>query len=141
MLLSEFEDMMRTPADGSCGLANPERVKCLIIDCFGLLSSLYRYGDIAYVGGGFGAGIHNINEAAVYGMPIIIGPKYKKFKEARDLISIGGAYSIKNTEELSSIVGCLIEDSDKLIQVSQIAKDYIQRNLGATDIIYRAIFQ
>lgn len=141
MLLSEFNEMMRTPSDGSCGLANPEGVRCLIIDCFGLLSSLYRYGDIAYVGGGFGAGIHNINEAAVYGLPVIFGPKYGKFKEAKDLISLGGAYSIASAEEFCSIIEPLIDDGDELAHVSQIAKDYIHRNLGATEIIYKSLFQ
>ena len=63
---------------------------CLIIDSFGLLSSIYRYGQIAYIGGGFGAGIHNTLEAAVYGMPVLFGPRYHKFKEAKDLIAVGG---------------------------------------------------
>ena len=73
---------------------------CLIIDGFGLLSSIYRYGEIAYVGGGFGVGIHNILEAAVYGIPVIFGPKYQKFMEAKQLLEENGAFSIKNYEEL-----------------------------------------
>ena len=73
-----------------------ENADCLIIDCFGLLSSIYRYGDIAYVGGGFGTGIHNVLEAAVYSIPVIFGPNYSKFKEATDLLNIGGATSITN---------------------------------------------
>ena len=71
--------------------ATPQNIQgsdCLIIDSFGLLSSLYRYGQAAYVGGGFGAGIHNINEAAVYGIPVIFGPKHHKFQEATDLIEV-----------------------------------------------------
>lgn len=70
----------------------------LIVDCFGLLSSLYHYGTVAYIGGGFGAGIHNINEAAVYGMPVVFGPKHQKFKEASDLITIGGGFEVKDKE-------------------------------------------
>ncbi|MDR1919421.1 MAG: 3-deoxy-D-manno-octulosonic acid transferase, partial [Tannerellaceae bacterium] len=69
---------------------------CLIIDSFGLLSSIYRYGDIAYIGGGFGKGIHNILEAAVYGIPVLFGPAHHKFKEARDLIAAGGAFPISD---------------------------------------------
>ena len=65
---------------------NVLKADCLIIDCFGLLSSIYRYGEIAYVGGGFGVGIHNTLEAAVYGIPVIFGPKYQKFMEATQLI-------------------------------------------------------
>ena len=87
--------------------ADEESVKkadCLIIDCFGLLSSIYRYGDIAYVGGGFGAGIHNVPEAAVYSLPVIFGPNFKKFKEAKDLIACGGAFTVKNKREFVSIV-------------------------------------
>ena len=72
----------------------------LIIDSIGLLSSIYKYGKIAYIGGGFGVGIHNILEAVAFGVPVIFGPNYKKFNEAKDLIALGGANSISNFEEL-----------------------------------------
>lgn len=81
---------------------------CLIIDTIGILSFLYRYADIAYVGGGFGVGIHNVLEPAVYGIPVIFGPNFKKFKEAEDLIQQGGAYSLKNTQGFQGLMDELI---------------------------------
>lgn len=112
----------------------------LIIDCFGLLSSLYRYGSVAYIGGGFGAGIHNINEAAVYGMPVIFGPKHQKFKEATDLIAEGGAYEVKDKESAAGVLDKLFTDENACSRAGEAAADYIQRNLGATDIIYADLF-
>ena len=114
-------------------------VRCIIIDCFGLLASIYRYGNIAYIGGGFGAGIHNINEAAVYGMPIIFGPRFDKFKEACDLTSLGGAFSIKSKEEFEQL---MLSMSDEKINLSgNIARQYIEQNIGATDKIFADIFR
>lgn len=112
----------------------------LIIDCFGLLSSLYRYGSVAYIGGGFGAGIHNINEAAVYGMPVIFGPRHQKFKEATDLIAEGGAYEVKDKESAAGVLDKLFTDKNACSRAGEAAADYIQRNLGATDIIYADLF-
>lgn len=133
MLLSEYEKY----ADDAEEIKG---VKCLIIDCFGLLSSIYRYGDIAYIGGGFGAGIHNINEAAVYDMPVVFGPKYHKFKEAVDLISYGGAFVVGNKEECEKILSLLIEEVSALDNASKIAGNYIKDNLGATQRIYNDLF-
>lgn len=141
MLWSEFQELHRTPNDGSCGAVNPDLTKCIIIDCFGLLSSLYRYGDIAYVGGGFGAGIHNINEAAVYGMPVIFGPKFSKFKEAGDLIERGGAFTVSGESDFRAVIDSLIEDASALERASKVAGDYIQDNLGATKRIYDKVFR
>lgn len=130
VLLSQYRDN----ADGI------EKAKCLIVDCFGLLSSIYRYGDIAYIGGGFGAGIHNINEAAVYNMPVVFGPKFQKFKEANDLVARKGAFVVNNECELAEIFTTLTTDSEKLNTASKIAGDYIQENLGATQRIYNELF-
>lgn len=133
MLLSEYEKY----ADDAEEIKN---VKCLIIDCFGLLSSIYRYGDIAYTGGGFGAGIHNINEAAVYDIPVVFGPKYHKFKEAVDLVSLGGGFVVSNKEECEKILSLLTEDASALDKASKIAGNYIKQNLGATQRIYNDLF-
>jgi 3-deoxy-D-manno-octulosonic-acid transferase len=108
-------------------------VDCLIIDCFGLLSSIYRYGEIAYIGGGFGAGIHNTLEAAVYGIPVVFGPKYQKFMEAIRLIDAKGAFSIKNYEELSALFDRLIYDEAFLREAGGNAGYYVTSNAGATD--------
>lgn len=108
---------------------------CLIIDCYGLLSSIYRYGEIAYVGGGFGAGIHNTLEAAVYGMPVIFGPKYQKFVEARELIELKGGYTISCYEELKPLLDSMLTDKMLLARTGEIARDYVASRAGATEKI------
>lgn len=113
---------------------------CLIIDCFGLLSKSYRYATVAYVGGGFGVGIHNINEAAVYGIPVVFGPKYDKFKEARDLIALGGAFSVNSGEDYAQIMTRMLDDRPYLAKCGKIAGRYIEGNLGATERIYNFVF-
>ena len=106
------------------------------MDSFGQLASLYRYGDIAYIGGGFGHGIHNINEAAVYGIPVIFGPKHQKFKEATDLINCGGGFEVSGKTQLESILNTLISDEKTLYTSGKAAGSYIARNIGATPAIF-----
>lgn len=115
--------------------------RVLIVDSFGLLSSLYRYGNIAYVGGGFGAGIHNINEAAVYGVPVVFGPRHHKFKEASDLIGRGGAFDIKSANEGRKILDRLVADEEFRIKAGEAAGAYIRENIGASDTIYQCIMR
>lgn len=110
---------------------NPADYDCLIIDCFGLLASIYRYGQIAYIGGGFGVGIHNVPEAAVYGIPVIFGPNFGKFKEARDLLEMEGAYTISNAGEFNAVMQ-LLDDDKKRKASGKAAGNYIRRNAGAT---------
>lgn len=112
----------------------------LVVDCFGKLSSLYRYGQVAYVGGGFGDGIHNVNEAAVYGIPVLFGPKHKKFKEATDLIACGGGFSFESRVELEKLLDAMLHDAGKRKAAGEKAGKYIKRNLGATDKAFREIF-
>lgn len=112
---------------------------CLIIDSFGLLSSLYQYGQAAYIGGGFGHGIHNINEAAVYGIPVIFGPKHDKFQEAKDLIECGGGFTINDATQFAKIMDRLTTDVDYLTTAGNIAGDYIKSHLGATEVIYQQL--
>lgn len=121
---------------------NISEADCLIIDCFGLLSSIYRYGEIAYIGGGFGVGIHNILEAAVYGIPVIFGPNYKKFQEAVDLIELGGAFSIADYTGFSRLMSDLLVDNSSLYASSAVvSNDYSQRNRGATIKVLDIIFK
>lgn len=121
---------------------NISEADCLIIDCFGLLSSIYRYGEIAYIGGGFGVGIHNILEAAVYGIPVIFGPNYKKFQEAVDLIELGGAFSISDYTGFSRLMSDLLVDNSSLYASSAaVSNDYSQRNRGATIKVLDIIFK
>ncbi len=107
----------------------------LIIDNIGMLSSLYQYGKIAYIGGGFGVGIHNTLEAAAFGLPVIFGPNYQKFQEAKDLIAIGVAKSVENTEELLAAFDYFATTDN-----GEIAANYVSNKKGATEIIMNKIF-
>ena len=107
----------------------------LIIDNIGMLSSLYYYGDIAYIGGGFGKGIHNILEASAYGIPVLFGPEYKTFQEAIDLVKLEGAFSVKSYKELMNILEKLVGNPEHLKKSGTIAKDYVKSSLGATKSI------
>lgn len=117
-----------------------KRVRGMIIDSFGKLSSLYRFVDVAYIGGGFGAGIHNLNEAAVYGMPVIFGPNNEKFKEAADLVECGGGFSVASREEFCHIIDILYGSPADLKLAGDAAGKYIRDHLGATDLIYNDLF-
>lgn len=117
-----------------------QQFQTLIIDNMGMLSRLYRYADITYIGGGFNkSGIHNTLEAAVYGKPIFFGPYYKKFKEARDLIEVGGAFSFSNEEEFQIKMDHLFNDPQQLLQAGNISKKYVEQNTGATKKIIQFI--
>lgn len=117
-----------------------ENSNVLIIDNIGMLSRLYKYATITYVGGGFNAsGIHNILEAAVYGRPVIFGPVYEKFIEATGLVECGGAFSIKNALQLEALLNDLLSDNEKLAFSSNAAKDYVYHNRGATGRIMNYI--
>ena len=111
--------------------------RVLLVDTMGLLSSIYRYGHIAYIGGGFGVGIHNTLEAAVYGMPVVFGPNWKKFREAHGLIDAGAAISVKNYREFAAALDRAFNEQQ---QMGQHAADYVQNERGATNIIYNALF-
>jgi len=112
---------------------------CLIIDCFGLLSSIYKYGEIAYIGGGFGVGIHNTVEAAVYGIPVIFGPNYHKFMEAKQLIAEQGGFSVSSAEELHALLDKFLSDETFLRQSGRHAGDYVLSRSGAADMIFNSI--
>ncbi len=118
---------------------NVLKADCLIIDCFGLLSSIYRYGEIAYIGGGFHAGIHNTLEAAVYGIPVIFGPRYEKFMEAVQLIEHKGAFTIKDYEELKSLLDTMLNEPAKMKEWGDNARNYVTSNAGASDKILSMI--
>lgn len=105
----------------------------LIIDCFGLLSSMYRYGDVAYVGGGFGVGIHNTLEAAVWNMPVIFGPNNKKFQEAQGLLKSGGGFEIHNFEEFEGLMNSMMNDGAFLKSSGDKAGAFVASLSGATD--------
>ena len=109
--------------------------KVLIIDNIGLLSKLYRYADVAYIGGGFGVGIHNILEAVTFGKPVLFGPNYHKFKEAKDIIALGGGWSHADINSLKANLTPLLNDREAYCKASQACTDYMQQNLGSTNKI------
>ena len=111
----------------------------LIIDCFGLLSSMYNYGDVAYIGGGFGVGIHNTLEAAVWNMPIIFGPNNKKFQEAQGLLNSGGGFEINTYEDFSGLMSSLMNDETFLKQAGDKAGAFVAHLAGATDKVLASV--
>ncbi|HOP04171.1 MAG TPA: glycosyltransferase N-terminal domain-containing protein [Tenuifilaceae bacterium] len=111
----------------------------VVIDTIGVLASAYRYGTIAYIGGGFGAGIHNTLEAATFGMPILFGPNYNKFREAVELIKQNAAFSISNEQAFTTTINTLLSAPDTIEQASMVTKKYVLANVGATNKILSAI--
>lgn len=118
--------------------SNIKTANILIIDNIGMLSSLYQYGTVAFIGGGFGKGIHNILEAATFGLPVIFGPNYEKFTEAKELIKLGGAFEINNEDEFSKTM-TLLRDELVLKTASHISRQYVQSRVGASGKILGSI--
>lgn len=110
-------------------------IDCLVIDTIGLLSSVYRYADVAYIGGGFGRGIHNTLEAAVWGVPLLFGPNYSRFKEAQDLVALGAARPISSIDELGLSLGTLLDNPSAREQAGHRARHYVYQGRGATERI------
>ena len=138
--LSQYEKMF-SGDEQSPRSSDPSMIRGIIVDSFGKLSSLYRFARVAYIGGGVGVGIHNINEAAVYGMPIVFGPQFSKFKEARDLVKRGGAFACKTKADVHDNLSRLTLDESAQEQAGKIAGEYIKENIGASDRIYPEIFK
>lgn len=140
--INRIHQLLKKPAISFSKVTEAEidMFQVLIIDSVGLLSSLYRHGNIAYIGGGFGVGIHNILEAATFGLPVIFGPNYKKFKEAVDLTVEGGAISISNFDELRQALNNLINVKHEREKTSDICKNYVAKNVGSTKVIIKKVF-
>ncbi len=111
----------------------------LLVDRMGLLARLYRYGDVAYVGGGFGDGIHNLLEAAAWGVPVIFGPRHSKFTEARDLIACGGGFEVRDAKELHDLLHRLFTDANAHLDATNAAQGYVQQRVGATQRVVNAV--
>jgi len=116
---------------------NLAQTNCLVVDIIGILSSIYRYANVAYIGGGFGVGIHNTLEAAVWHVPVVFGPNYQRFREARELISVGGAFAISNYTLLETQLNRLLKDE----QAGKMAGEYVKNNTGATQLILNKLAQ
>ncbi len=113
--------------------------RILIIDTIGILSSVYRYGTAAYIGGGFGVGIHNTLEAAVFGIPVLFGPNYQRFQEALELIEIGAAISISDNNQFASAMNQFITTENELQRVKEISSNFFSNKKGATNTIIEKI--
>lgn len=125
----------------SCAtMQNVKDVDTLIIDCFGLLSSIYRYGHISYIGGGFGVGIHNTLEAAVYGIPVIFGPNNQRFREAQQLMLLGGGFQITDAHSLQRIVDKFVSDPQYLKAAGDAAGKYVRDSQGTSEHIVNDVF-
>ena len=122
------------------GTQSGEGASALIVNCFGKLSSIYRYGKVALVGGGFGVGIHNVPEAAVYGIPVIFGPNNEKFREAQALKACGGSFEYQDDASFAALMDNFINNPETLQKAGQAAGNYINANAGAADKCFNAIF-
>ena len=107
----------------------------MIVNTIGILSQLYQYARFVYVGGGFGANIHNIQEPVTFGCPVVFGPKYKTFKEAVDLVAMQGAFSVNDVAELEEIFNRLMNDEALFTKASETCKTYLEEQVGATEKI------
>jgi 3-deoxy-D-manno-octulosonic-acid transferase len=126
---------VRTEIFSELSASVPADTRVLIIDRIGLLSSLYRLGTLAYIGGGFGRGIHNILEAVTFGLPVFFGPRYQQFAEALELIERGGASPVHNAENLQQQVKEFLENPNLLLDASQVCLQYISQKKGATEAV------
>jgi 3-deoxy-D-manno-octulosonic-acid transferase len=140
--INRIHQMLKKPAISFSKIQNSdiENQQVLIIDSIGILSSLYQYGNLAYIGGGFGVGIHNILEAATFGLPIIFGPNYKRFKEAVDLVEAKGAFSICDFNQLKGALNLLLNNENELKNASETSKNYVEKNVGSTKLIIKKVF-
>lgn len=123
--------------------ATPETVgeaDCLLIDCYGLLSSVYHYADITYVGGGFGVGIHNVLEAAVWGVPVIFGPNNQRFQEAQDLMVAGGGFEVDCKAHFEALMDEMIESPWRVQAAGEKSTEYVKSKVGATNKVLEKVF-
>jgi len=111
----------------------------LVIDSIGMLSQLYQYGTLAYIGGGFGVGIHNILEASAFGLPVFMGPNYHKFNEAKELAELGGAFEVTKPDELIKKVNILLNNKAELSHAISVNKTYVTNGCGATEIVLKRV--
>lgn len=119
---------------------NFSNAKILIVNAIGILRTMYHYAEVAYIGGGFGKGIHNVLEAATFGKPVIFGPNFKNFREACELIEKNAAFSVTNQNELSTIFTKLNQEEDLLLHASKTASNYVLSQIGASQKILSAVF-
>jgi 3-deoxy-D-manno-octulosonic-acid transferase len=118
-----------------CSTGLTDGCDVLILDTVGILNQVYRFADFAFIGGGYGSGLHNIQEPVTFGVPVFFGPRYQKFREAVELVRLGGVFSVNTKEELEKRLDDFLQDDDLFHRVSAICKKYVDRNRGATALI------
>jgi 3-deoxy-D-manno-octulosonic-acid transferase len=123
----------------SANLAELANTRVLIIDNVGMLSSLYKYASFAYIGGGFGKSIHNILEPATFGIPVIFGPRHEKFREAKDMIQTGAAFSVQDYDGFEKLVTIFMSDESERKKAGNAAGAYIESNTGATEVVMKEL--
>ena len=133
-IVSQYEG--RCVRYSTASLDDARNADCLIVDCYGLLSSIYRYGSMAFVGGGFGAGIHNVLEAAVYGVPVFFGPNNRKFQEVQSLKACGGGIEVIATCDFAERMEAFVADAQLLERAGRAAGDFVAGSVGATARIF-----
>lgn len=138
-LENSFKESLKIKKYSEATEKNIEEADVLIIDNIGLLSSLYKYGNVAYIGGGFGKGIHNTLEAATFGLPVMFGPNYLKFQEAIDLIKLGSAFSIKTFADFKDIMDNMLDAENENKRIGELSSEYVRKKCGATDKILNQI--
>ncbi|MGQ1787836.1 MULTISPECIES: 3-deoxy-D-manno-octulosonic acid transferase [unclassified Saccharicrinis] len=134
-LFSEYKCARYTELAGE----DIHKLRIIIINTMGMLSSMYRYGDVAYIGGGFGSGIHNTIEASTFGLPVVFGPNYKKYKEACDLIHLGAGFAVSGSSEFVKVMDRLFNDKKHLLNSSEASVNYVNKMRGATEIIVKEL--
>lgn len=132
-----YSEISKEPV--SSALDKLQEARVLIIDNIGMLSNVYQYADIAYIGGGFGSGIHNILEAVAFGVPVTFGPNHHKFPEAKELIEKGGGFSIADENDLRKVITLLLSDEMVLKMASITCKTFVQQRRGAVQKIVDGI--
>jgi 3-deoxy-D-manno-octulosonic-acid transferase len=133
--LARWSELEHSPMDRMQPTSGHPTTATLLVDRMGLLARLYRHGDVAYVGGGFGSGIHNLLEPAAWGLPVIFGPQHGKFAEAKGLIDAGGGFAVHNAKELAKVLGRLVTNADARRTAGDAAGRYVRERAGATQVV------
>ena len=139
--LREIESKLRRPSVRYTEATAEQAAEadCLIINCYGLLSAIYRYAEVAYVGGGFGVGIHNVPEAAVWGVPVIFGPNNKRFQEAQDLLASGACFEVKDYDSFALTMSHLLSTPDAISECGRKSEYYVTQRAGTTEAIMSSV--
>ncbi len=139
--LVRWSELEGSPVESITDVLGAERDGTLLLDRMGLLSRIYRYGTVAYVGGGFGDGIHSLLEPAAWGCPVIFGPKHRKFAEAQGLIDAGAGFEVRNAEDLQRVLEKLLSDDHALADASKAAREFVRNRCGSARLVADALIK